>query len=262
MTNSTEIAFQRGYRLTRILGFLILFAAGMRKLITTHLHDDFWLACVLLGVYLLLYATQPWLSRRFPRYQHIYLALVFLVITALGWLEPYEDTWVMLFFPLVVQIWRWYAGRVRLVLTVLISLTMFVSLMLTFDWWIGLGYSTFMFAVGYLLASADATYIQAEQSRLESERLLAELRAAHERLQEYTLQIEVIAAEQERNRMTRELHDAVSQLIFTISLLAESTHLLSEKNPGKIPAHLEKMQELTGHALGQMRALISQWRPG
>ncbi len=261
MTTPASSATQPGYRITRILGYLIFFAAASRKLIflsgTTRMEQALWL----LAAYLVLFATQPWLSRRFPRYHHVYLAISYLVVLALGRLWPYEDTWALLFFPLLVQIWRWYSSRLRILIGFIITLTMFASLMLSFDWWIGLGYSMFMFAVGYLIIAAVTTYLQVERERQESERLLAELRAAHERLQEYNRQIEEIAADQERNRMTRELHDAVSQLIFSISLLAQSTRLIGEKNPAVLTAHLGQLQELTGQALSQMRALISQWRP-
>ena len=143
-------------------------------------------------------------------------------------------------------------------LTLIVTLT----LMVTHGWLIGLGYGVLIIAASFLFLAADMVLTQTEAARQESECLLADLRAAHERLQEYARQVEEITASQERDRMTRELHDAISQLLFSITLLAQSTRLLVDKKPSQVPQQLEQLQELTGRALTQMRSLISQWKPG
>lgn len=134
--------------------------------------------------------------------------------------------------------------------------------MLTHGWLIGLGYSILVMGASFLFLAADVVLTQSEAARQESERFLADLQAAHERLQEYARQVEEITAAQERDRMTRELHDALSQLLFSITLLTQSTRLLVDKNPSQVPLQLEQLQDLTSRALTQMRSLISQWKPG
>ncbi len=62
--------------------------------------------------------------------------------------------------------------------------------------------------------------------------------------------------------MAHQLHDSVSQALFSITLEAESTRMLLEKDPGRVPAQLERLEELTAGALRQMRSLITEWRPG
>jgi signal transduction histidine kinase len=66
----------------------------------------------------------------------------------------------------------------------------------------------------------------------------------------------------ERNRLARELHDSVSQTMFSITLNVRSTQILLEREPSRVRPQLEQLQELSSRALSQMRALISQWRPG
>jgi len=66
---------------------------------------------------------------------------------------------------------------------------------------------------------------------------------------------------QERNRLARELHDTVSQLIFSISLLTRSAQLLMEKEPERVPEILMRLQKMTADALSQLRSFITQLRP-
>lgn len=137
---------------------------------------------------------------------------------------------------------------------------MIATLMTTFDWLIGMGYGVFMVATGFLLLSPGIVYEQSETARLESQRLLLELKKAHRQLAKASRQAEELIEIRERARMANELHDSVSQLMFSIKLLAQSTRLMIEKDPAAVPHQLEQLQELTNRALLQMRSLITQWR--
>ena len=66
---------------------------------------------------------------------------------------------------------------------------------------------------------------------------------------------------QERNRLARELHDTVSQLIFSINLTTRSAQLLLKKDPARVPDQLKRLQEMTTDALSQLRSLITKLRP-
>ena len=102
---------------------------------------------------------------------------------------------------------------------------------------------------------------QAEIARTESQDLLDQLEQTHRQLDLYAGQVEELTAMQERNHLARELHETVSQLIFSISLTTRSAQLLLEKDPGRVPEQLNRLQELTAEALSQLRAFISQLRP-
>ena len=91
--------------------------------------------------------------------------------------------------------------------------------------------------------------------------MLAELEQAHQTLQEYATQAEELAAARERNRLARELHDSVSQVIFSVTLTSQAARLLLERDPERVPEQLDRLQDMTGSALGQLRALIAQLRP-
>jgi signal transduction histidine kinase len=102
---------------------------------------------------------------------------------------------------------------------------------------------------------------EAENARQESQSLLGELQEAHRDLQAYAARVQELAAAEERNRLARELHDSVTQTIFSLTLTAESTRILLERDPTKAAAQLDRMQELAQSALAEMRSLISHLRP-
>src|ERR1051326_8869528 len=78
------------------------------------------------------------------------------------------------------------------------------------------------------------------------------------RLYEQTREYAVV---EERNRLARELHDSVTQSLFSVTLLSEAALNLLERDPGKARERLERANELAQGALAEMRALIFQLRP-
>ncbi|HEX8221275.1 MAG TPA: PAS domain S-box protein [Chloroflexia bacterium] len=78
-------------------------------------------------------------------------------------------------------------------------------------------------------------------------------------------QVQGKAALEERQRLARELHDSVTQELFSISLTSRSIQLLLEREGVRLPSITEKMadlRQLTQGALAEMRALIFELRPG
>lgn len=69
------------------------------------------------------------------------------------------------------------------------------------------------------------------------------------------------AASDERNRLARELHDAVTQTLFSASLIAEVIPRIWEKDPDQGRRRLEELRELTRGALAEMRTLLLELRP-
>jgi len=70
-----------------------------------------------------------------------------------------------------------------------------------------------------------------------------------------------LAVSEERNRLARDLHDSVSQQLFSMTLTAQAARVQLEKNPARTAAQLERLQETAAAALAEMRALIFQLRP-
>ena len=74
-------------------------------------------------------------------------------------------------------------------------------------------------------------------------------------------QAEEAAAAAERSRLARDLHDAVTQTLFSASLIADILPRLWEKNPAEARQRLEQVRQLTRGALAEMRTLLLELRP-
>jgi PAS domain S-box-containing protein len=71
----------------------------------------------------------------------------------------------------------------------------------------------------------------------------------------------LIAVETERNRLARELHDAVTQSLFSVNVMAEVLPDLWEKDREKGKQQLKDIRKLTRSALAEMRTLLLELRP-
>jgi len=69
------------------------------------------------------------------------------------------------------------------------------------------------------------------------------------------------AALEERQRLARELHDAVTQTLFSASLIAEVLPRVWERNQEMGRQRLADLHQLTRGALAEMRALLMELRP-
>lgn len=65
----------------------------------------------------------------------------------------------------------------------------------------------------------------------------------------------------ERGRLARDLHDSVTQTLFSASLTAEVLPRIWLLNPNEGMIRLEKLRELTRGALAEMRTLLLELRP-
>ena len=70
-----------------------------------------------------------------------------------------------------------------------------------------------------------------------------------------------LAASHERQRLARDLHDAVSQTLFSVSLIAEVLPRIWARDPEQGTQRLEELRQLTRGALAEMRALLLELRP-
>jgi len=65
----------------------------------------------------------------------------------------------------------------------------------------------------------------------------------------------------ERNRIARDLHDSVTQMLFSAHLIAEALPKLQESNPDEGLRRAEELRQLTRGALAEMRTLLLELRP-
>jgi signal transduction histidine kinase len=97
------------------------------------------------------------------------------------------------------------------------------------------------------------------------DRELIELLAAHAaiaitnaRLYERSRELSILS---ERNRLALELHDVVSQKLFSLNLSADSAATLLERDPQAARVQLARVRELARESLAELRSLILGLRP-
>lgn len=73
--------------------------------------------------------------------------------------------------------------------------------------------------------------------------------------------IKAIGAEEERKRLARELHDAVTQTLFSSSLMAESLTALIDRDIDLTKKRIDQLVQLNRAALAEMRTLLLELRP-
>ncbi|MEW9554740.1 GAF domain-containing sensor histidine kinase [Nonomuraea sp. NPDC050783] len=103
-----------------------------------------------------------------------------------------------------------------------------------------------------------AGFTQADQELLTLFAAHAAIALANARLYESGRELAML---EERNRMARELHDAVTQKLFSLRLSAQAARTMLAKDPGRADAELERVQRLAGEALAELRAVIVELRP-
>ena len=74
-------------------------------------------------------------------------------------------------------------------------------------------------------------------------------------------QAEQAAVAAERSRLARDLHDAVTQTLYSSSIIAEVLPRIWERDPEEGRRRLQELRELTRGALAEMRTLLMELRP-
>ena len=70
-----------------------------------------------------------------------------------------------------------------------------------------------------------------------------------------------LAVIQERSRLARDLHDSVTQTLYSVALLAETLPRVWERHPQEAWQALNDLHRLARGALGEMRTLLLELRP-
>lgn len=175
--------------------------------------------------------------------------------------RPEFDFLIVLYLLLSAQASVVFSGRQRWLWIAIFVLLSGGSLIFFLGLARGLALSLTTIAGEIVIPSFIITARDNEIARHKSQALLDELQVTNKRLQSYASQVEELAAVEERNRLARQLHDTVSQLIFSISLTAHAARLLQDTDPDRVPDQIERLQTMTGEALAQLRSLITKLRP-
>jgi signal transduction histidine kinase len=116
-----------------------------------------------------------------------------------------------------------------------------------------------------VIGSFYLTHKEGADNFTDEDQELIELLASHAaiaitnaRLYERSRELSIL---EERNRLALELHDAVSQKLFSLVLTAESAETLLERDGEAARAQMDRLKALSREALDELRSLILELRP-
>ncbi len=243
---------------------LLIYFAVVIRAIAFHFYDDPVppLVYVFLALYGLLLASQPYLTRRYPRYTGFYLGIQFALVMAAQFTIPSIDFFISLIFPLSFQAVFYYGRRLGFIIIAFFVLVITFPIMIGWDWQIeGLAVVLVNGAACFLVGNFAHLILTAERADRSNQQLSVELQQANLKLQELAVQRQELAVLQERSRMARELHDSVTQTIFSMNLSVQSARMLVDKDSSQVAGQLDRLQELARSAVSEIQILISQLRP-
>jgi signal transduction histidine kinase len=102
------------------------------------------------------------------------------------------------------------------------------------------------------------TFDEADQELIELLAAHAAIAITNAQLYERSRELSILS---ERNRLALELHDVVSQKLFSLNLSADSATTLLERDPEAARVQLARVRELAREALAELRSLILGLRP-
>lgn len=112
------------------------------------------------------------------------------------------------------------------------------------------------FMTAYIWSTRQAGIAQEQEQKL-----MQDLQHANERLEFHARRQEQLAAGRERQRLARELHDSVTQTIFSMTLTAQSALLLLKLDPSQVASQLDKLDQLAQSTMSEMQELILSLAP-
>jgi signal transduction histidine kinase len=104
----------------------------------------------------------------------------------------------------------------------------------------------------------ESNFTVADQELIQLLAAHAAIAITNARLYEQSRELSILS---ERNRLALELHDAVSQKLFSLVLNAEAAATLLDRDANEARAQVVKLQELATEALDELRSLIFELRP-
>jgi signal transduction histidine kinase len=249
--------------------FLIYAAVLLRAAVVVSRAPDFPIVIALLAGYGLLLSVETWLIRRkLSRHlqsrtlQFAYLFVQSVLIIAVLITSTFEDFLALLFIPLSLDAVSFFGRRVGYTFIAIFTLAMILTFLFSDEGRLfGLAMGTLYSGVCFLFGGYAHQVQKARAMHDQNELMFNELQTAYCQLQGYADHRASLAIEQERNRLARELHDSVTQTVFSMNLASQSAHLLFDKEPSRTAGQLLHLEELAASALREIQSLVSQLRP-
>ncbi len=257
---SSNQIYQRVYYLA--IG-LIYFAVFLRSILfyqgTPYLGRMLGLMLCFLLVFLVEYA----LSRRVGKWFNIYLVAQSCLVFLLFFYSNHEDyDYISLLFAILGMQAMQHLDRRSGTIWIVLFFILFSFPFIRFEGplegviRVVLFGSVIIFLSAYSLATRDA-----QEARAQNQSLMQQLQTANLQLESHSDTLKQLGTAHERQRLRRELHNSVTQTIFSMTLTTQSALLLVDRDLSRVGTQLERLNQLAQSALAEMHTLISELRP-
>lgn len=185
-------------------------------------------------------AVADGMGRRYQRFRYWYVATIVLFLLELP--IAHQDALPMLTYIAVLSIAARFARAVPLI-AVMVALALFLPPLVP-GWHAGVQTATGV-SIGIVSLAMFAFF---------------GIIRANEALEEARSEVARLAAEGERTRIARDLHDLLGHSLTTITVKAGLASRLSARDPERAAAEIAEVEQLTRRVLTDVRAAVSGYR--
>ncbi len=239
---------------------LMFVAAALRTLLVFQSSPLFNQILVLLAAWLLIFIGNALLDQRLPWLSAVLIGLDVLIILQLL-LVTHTDYFAFLFAISSMQAMQKHSLKGAVVVIGITTMLTFLTLYKQFGVLNVIGLTVVFFGGSVFLVVYIRTTRRARQIGEQQQELVSQLQQANRQLELYSQQAQQLASGRERLRLARELHDSVTQTIFSMTLTTQSAMLLLERDRKRVTAQLDRLYQLAHIALTEMQTLISRLSP-
>lgn len=200
------------------------------------------------------------IAKRWPMYRHIYLVIQcsLALISYLWFGREYQ---AIMLIALCIHAQMLFTPQTGLVWVGIFTVVMTGMQTHLYGWSAGIPPILMYSSAFFFVAAFSYLLEQSEEATRHSQALLHELRGAYQQLKANAEQAQELAVSKERNRLAQELHDSVTQTLFSMTLISRTAALQMEQDPKQVPSLLQQLQQLAEGALAEIRTQIFSLRP-
>jgi signal transduction histidine kinase len=214
-----------------------------------------WIMLAIFGS--VLFTQQP-LTRRFPWYPRLYALVQSVLVLGMLYRAPSNDFLPLLLLPLSFQVVQFFHSRIGFIWIGGFILAILAMALFGMEWEAGLTLVLVGSGACLLMGSFAHLISRTEGRRRENQHLLGDLQQAYHQLKASAARAEELAAAEERHRLTRELHDSLTQTLFSMNLAVQAAQLSARDAPAQAESHLSRLQSLSRSAAHEVQSLTGQ----
>ena len=244
-----------------LLEFAGLFTIGAVAVISFVSLDDPRARWIALGITLAFAALHLFQNHEGETFKlYLYFAIQTALAVSLIVLQPNAFASGILFFVLSATAMVCLPTPPALFWIGVFAVVTYFNFTLATNWGTGLVY-VLPYVGGFLFFGTFGKSLRdAQIARQESQRLLEELQTTHRQLQDYASQVEQLTIAEERNRLAREMHDAVGHRLTVTAVQLEGAQRLIPTDPDRAARMIGAVRDEVKQALAELRRTVATLR--